>query len=93
MANCKNDCLHSPVCRLPFNKAKIQINFAEECHHFKNKADFVEVKRAKWIYAIDCYRCSVCTGKRFNLLLGTDAEYCPYCGAKMIFEEEGENNG
>lgn len=50
-------------------------------------------KRAKWIYAIDCYLCSVCAVKRFNLLLGTDAEYCPYCGAKMIFEKEGADNG
>jgi DNA-directed RNA polymerase subunit RPC12/RpoP len=51
-------------------------------------------KRAKWIYATDCYLCSVCAGKRFNLLLGTDAEYCPYCGAKMVFDEkEGAYNG
>ena len=50
-------------------------------------------KQAKWIYSTDCYRCSVCAGKRFNLLLGTDAEYCPYCGAKMIFEKEGADNG
>lgn len=50
-------------------------------------------KRAKWIYATDCYLCSVCAGKRFNLLLGTDAEYCPYCGAKMFFEKEGADNG
>lgn len=50
-------------------------------------------KQAKRIYSTDCYRCSVCAGKRFNLLLGTDAEYCPYCGAKMIFEKEGADNG
>lgn len=46
-------------------------------------ADVVEVKHGKWIYNVKYYSCSICAGKRFNLLLGTDAEYCPYCGAKM----------
>jgi DNA-directed RNA polymerase subunit RPC12/RpoP len=61
-----------------------------------NLADFliengvIVRKRAKWIYTTDCYRCSVCAGKRFNLLLGTDAEYCPYCGAKMVFDNQAE---
>ena len=47
-------------------------------------------KQAKWIYETNYYSCSVCSGKRFDLLLGTDAEYCPYCGAKMIFGEQAE---
>lgn len=42
MATCK-DCVHSPVCRLPFNTSKTQLNCVEVCHHFKNKADFVEI--------------------------------------------------
>ena len=92
MAMCK-DCIHTDVCTLPFNAFETQVEFAHVCHHFKNKADFVVMKKAKWIYATDCYRCSICAGKRFNLLLGTDAEYCPYCGAKMIFEKEGADNG
>lgn len=46
-------------------------------------ADVVEVKHGEWIYNIKYYSCSICSGKRFNLLLGTDAEFCPYCGAKM----------
>ena len=46
-------------------------------------ADVVEVKHAEWIYNVKYYSCSICAGKRFNLLLGTDAEFCPYCGAKM----------
>ena len=50
--------------------------------HFPT-ADVVEVKHGEWIYNVKYYSCSICAGKRFNLLLGTDAEYCPYCGAKM----------
>ena len=46
-------------------------------------ADVEEVKHGEWIYEVKYYKCSICAGKRFNLLLGTDAEYCPYCGAKM----------
>lgn len=46
MATCK-DCLHHPVCRLPFNTSETQVEFAHVCHHFKNKADFVEVVRCK----------------------------------------------
>ena len=46
-------------------------------------ADVAEVKHGEWIYNVKYYSCSICAGKRFNLLLGTDAEYCPYCGAKM----------
>ena len=46
-------------------------------------ADVVEVKHGEWIYNIKYYSCSICAGKRFNLLLGLDAEFCPHCGAKM----------
>ena len=46
-------------------------------------ADVAEVKHGEWIYNVKYYSCSICAGKRFNLLLGTDAEFCPYCGAKM----------
>ena len=49
MATCKADCLYSPVCRLPFNTSETQVEFAEVCHHFKNKADVVEV-----VYCKDC---------------------------------------
>lgn len=50
MATCKNDCLHSSVCRLPFNTSNTQVEFAQVCHHFKNKADFAEVKHGEIKY-------------------------------------------
>lgn len=50
-------------------------------------ADVAEVKHGSWIYNIKYYSCSICAGKRFNLVLGTDAEFCPYCGAKMDGKE------
>ena len=43
MATCKEDCLCSPVCKLPFNTSEIKVEVAHVCHHFKNKADFVEL--------------------------------------------------
>lgn len=51
--------------------------------YYAPTADVVEVKHGEWVYNVKYYSCSICAGKRFNLLLGTDAEYCPYCGAKM----------
>ena len=54
------------------------------------EVDVVEVKHGEWIYNVKYYSCSICAGKRFNLLLGTDAEYCPYCGAKMNLKEGAE---
>lgn len=80
MAKCK-DCIHYDVCQYHIDE-ETEMTVAE-CDYFKNKADFVEVKHANWIYEVKYYSCSNCAGKRFNLLLGTDAEYCPYCGAKM----------
>ena len=87
---CK-DCILEPKCILRISYSmgddettgKELTDIEKRCKSFKNKADFVEVKHGKWIYNVKYYSCSICAGKRFNLLLGTDAEYCPYCGAKM----------
>ena len=84
---CK-DCIHYDDClndeRTRYYSATISCNVVEKhCDFFKDKTDFVKVKHAKWIYEVKYYSCSNCAGKRFNLLLGTDAEFCPYCGAKM----------
>ena len=54
-------------------------------------ADVVEVKHGEWLYNVKYYSCSICAGKRFNLLLGTDAEFCPHCGAKMDGESVTDN--
>ena len=79
MATCK-DCIYRAMCYKHEHYGKED---EEPCEMFKNKADFVEVKHGEWIYDVKYYSCSICAGIRFNLLLGTDAEYCPYCGAKM----------
>ena len=89
MATCK-DCIHSDLCGT-FTRPCMpdEANASERlCQDFKNRADFVEVKHGEWIYNVKYYSCSICAGKRFNLLLGTDAEYCPYCGAKMDGERK-----
>jgi DNA-directed RNA polymerase subunit RPC12/RpoP len=88
MANCK-ECLLEKVCR--YNDGhNLYCKECYECPHHKNKSDFIATKRAKWIYETRYYSCSFCGGKRFDLLLGTDAEYCPYCGAKMDGERRCE---
>lgn len=79
------------LCSYPFEDQYSDETICKIADHLIENGVIVR-KQAKWIYSTDCYRCSVCAGKRFNLLLGTDAEYCPYCGAKMIFEKEGADN-
>lgn len=96
MATCKKDCMHSPVCRLPFNTSETQVNFAEECHHFKNKADFVEVKHGEWekyrVTEGHVYVCSLCG---YRTMVDFEGEflhhnYCTKCGADMRKEDEGK---
>lgn len=89
MTTCK-DCVHYNVCGYHIDEETFMTT--EECSHFKNRADFVELVKAEWLYNTRYYSCSVCGGKRFNLLLGTDAEYCPYCGAKMKLDGKGKSN-
>lgn len=91
MATCKNDCVHSPVCRLPFNKSKTQLNCVEVCNHFKNKADFVEVKHGEWenFEIPHMMRCSECGVSDLDIHR-TKFSFCPYCGADMRKEGEGK---
>lgn len=90
---CK-DCLHSPICKLPFNET--QVDFAQVCHHFKNKADFVEVKHGEWVRqkgrpeAI----CSECGREVVYQIIDNKwwfENFCPHCGADM--RKEGADNG
>ena len=89
---CK-DCIHTDVCRLPFNTSETKVEFADVCHHFKNKADFVEVKHGEWIKQerkckyYPSYKCSVCG---YSTPFAGD-NYCKVCGADM--RKEGADNG
>ena len=87
-------CFEKQLCELDNNpdkfskvKAKFLKNYVIPTIEGFKVADVEEVKHGEWIYETKYYKCSICAGKRFNLLLGTDAEFCPYCGAKM----DGEN--
>ena len=80
MGTCCGDCIHNAVCEIDGHIIK--------CEHFKNKADFVEVKHGYW-YDIDSdvgwelVGCSECR-REYSLCDGEDrTDYCPYCGAKM----------
>lgn len=61
-----------------------------ECPHFKNKADYVEVKHGEWFQLDECANegvyCSVCHKKVYKFEYANQAlrsPYCPNCGAKM----------
>ena len=66
-----------------FGRSMADLTSLQEVLEDTPTADVVEVKHGYWVYEVKYYSCSNCAGKRFNLLLGCDAEYCPYCGAKM----------
>ena len=86
---CYTNCLHCDVCkRADSVEYKDAEDMKADCPHFKNKADFVEVKYGKWLN--NGTICSNC--KQINPTLRLDMEneyvgawleYCPNCGAKM----------
>lgn len=95
--NCK-DCIHEKICVITaFPEAFENTKWEKEpCDHFKNKADYVEVKHGKWILEYGTYGkiiCSECkneapiTNKRDGSLqlqtLYVHSPYCHNCGAKM----------
>ena len=53
--------------------------------------DVVEVVHGRWEWHKNHWECSACRGSRFHdIVLGLDAEYCGYCGAKMDGERRCE---
>lgn len=53
--------------------------------------DVAPVVHARWIWNAhkQFYECSRCAGARYHdLMLGLNAQYCGYCGAKMIGDEK-----
>lgn len=83
---CK-DCIHYEVCidYTTLKESDFAQNFNETeklCDHFKNKADFVEVRHGEWVegdYGETIkLACSSC-GAPFEYR----TTFCPDCGAKM----------
>ena len=87
MFTCK-DCVHYNVCGYHIDEETFMTT--EECSHFKNKADFVEVKHGKYIELdLGIYECSVCK----NRICGFEenikkVNFCDNCGAKMDGERK-----
>jgi len=79
---CK-DCLSENVCAMsPIREKYSDVNIEKICELFKNKADFVEVKHAKWLKKRNMYECSICSNTIFaNGISGFN--YCHGCGARM----------
>lgn len=80
MGTCCGDCIHNAVCGIDGHIIK--------CEHFKNKADFAEVKHGWWvtrksIHNEEFYVCSVCGTANDDIW-----RYCPNCGAKMDGRKE-----
>ena len=88
---CK-DCVHYNVCGYHIDEETFMTT--EECSHFKNKADFVEVKHGEWRICCDGYYpyCSNC-GYEPPWVANKDMRtpHCPICGADM--RKEGADNG
>ena len=101
---CK-DCVHYEVC----NRVEKQIVFTNSsfeevinslilgCRHFKNKADFVEIKHGEWVYwqpdgTNHLWTCSVCDGAISTPMpfVAKHIAYCERCGAKMDGERRCE---
>lgn len=84
MATCY-DCIHCDACSDAGDGGYSSLKEdASKCKHFKNKADYAEVKHGEWEnfeipHMIRCSECGVSDldihRKKFD--------YCPYCGAKM----------
>lgn len=90
MATCK-ECLHFDVCYMVEHYGvDIEEDRQEyDCHQFKDKANYEEVKHGRWIwkdfwhngsYALCCSECLETEGARET------ANYCPNCGARMDLE-------
>lgn len=86
---CK-ECMHYEVCIRRQNSISLDpMKSGYKCPEFKNKADFVEVKRGKWEKVaayndgiINTVKCSIC--KEYQPIGEWDWQaYCPRCGAKM----------
>lgn len=94
---CK-DCMHFLVCEKAYHLHDEQ-DVEKRCKHYKNEADYAEVKHGEWIekeevYGDVYYTCSNCNND-WTTIDGTPQDnfmnYCPHCGAKM---EKGEiHNG
>lgn len=108
---CK-DCVHYEACKDMYDGYSCDFddcNFAPGCIDvglFKNKADFVEVKRGRWIEKEQGYttnlggkgkkpyrECSIC-GWDYPVITVEQHfkqyKYCPHCGADM--KKEGADN-
>jgi hypothetical protein len=100
MLTCEN-CIHSSVCT-PYNTPNYEYPNIGDCPHFKDKADYVEVKHGYWkqtkeplgVHDVDCIECSVC-GESWVVDEDFDFEdctknwsFCPNCGAKMDGERK-----
>ena len=103
MFTCK-DCAHYEACQEMYDLLTsledidmLDNKYAEQgCLLFKNKADFVEVKRGEWVRqkgrpeAI----CSGCGREVVYQIIDNKwrfENFCPYCGADM--RKEGADNG
>jgi hypothetical protein len=95
---CK-DCVHYEVCKKHYNEENSALPDLfdlwlrpEICSDFKNKADFVEVKRGEWFVDefpkqgkkfIICSECRSVIDCNVTYVDENEYDYCPYCGADM----------
>ena len=68
---------------------------SEKSTHYEDIQHLIEDKKGFWEYVDDVdYRCSVCHKYAYGCLgevLSGQYKYCPYCGARMEYVNEGKN--
>ena len=93
MTHCEK-CIHYDMCKEEHdNLDGTVLSFFphnSDCHFFKNKADFEEVKHGEWYqhnkkeHGDTCFYCSVCEKMALSDCLEWElTNYCPHCGADM----------
>ena len=103
MATCK-DCLYFNRCVVLGVELDIKHNKEADknCRHFKNKADFVEVKHGKWKPIVKQYNyleppyCDTCKCSVCNYVIDVSETFyghCPNCGAKMDGKNDNDLEG
>lgn len=106
---CK-DCVHYDACEEMYEAYKQDsidwdrdfgdCGFSSCCNHFKNKADFVEVKHGECLVDefkrqnkkfLICSECRAVIDCNVICIDENEFDYCPYCGVDM--RKEGADNG
>lgn len=74
------------------NEDEYTVEVIKEDMRYVNRMPTIKaepVRYGRWLWDGKHHYCSVCSGTRYHdLVLGMDAAYCSYCGAKLDGETD-----